>query len=219
MSKAVKTPTNVVSRLRYIRRRRRRALFFFLAILASTYIFLFLPLSLRQAQYSQLVEYDKSIEHLPTPRVFIAAMIANSASLLSKYWIPALLDLVSQLGKENVYVSILENESFDESKELLRTLERTLLQKGVLHTFRFEEGFRDGYTMKTEGLLTKVLGKQGSNDNWVMTDNGWAPRRINYLAELRNMVLEPLRKMTQKYDKVLFLNDVIFEVIRSSHII
>ena len=48
-----------------------------------------------------------------------------------------------------------------------------------------------------------------------MTDKGWFPRRISYLAQLRNLVLEPLYHSSHRFDKVLFLNDVIFSVIHS----
>src|SRR5579871_3770001 len=210
MSKSILNPVNVFSGHYSLRRRRRRALRSII-FLSFAFFFLVLPLTLQHSQHSQLCAYDQSIADLPLPKVFIAAMIANSAPLLRNYWIPALLDLVELLGSENVHVSILENESFDESRRLLQELQNILMQKGILHTFRFEEGFRDGYTMKTDGLLQRLLGKEGSNDNWIMTEDGWAPRRINYLAELRNMVLEPLRNSKQKFDKVLFLNDVIFE--------
>ena len=39
--------------------------------------------------------------------------------LLSKHWIPSLLGLIDKLGRENVFVSILENGSIDDTKELL----------------------------------------------------------------------------------------------------
>ena len=40
-------------------------------------------------------------------------------------------------------------------------------------------------------------------------------RRIPYLSRLRNWTLEPLQELAQqgeKFDKVLFLNDVVFTV-------
>jgi hypothetical protein len=60
--------------------------------------------------------------------------------------------------------------------------------------------------------LRRLLGREGTGDNWIMTDKGWFPRRISYLAELRNMVLEPLQNSSTQFDKVLFINDVIFSV-------
>jgi len=199
--------------------RRRRRILLLVLVTCVAYFFLYLPLSLRVLHYWKQDAYDRSIVQRPMPRVFIAAMIANSAPLLSNFWIPALLDLIGKLGRENVYVSILENESFDETRALLKDLQKTLAQRVVDNTFQFEEGCRDGYTMKTGGFLERVLGKVGTNDNWIHIKDGWQPRRISYLATLRNMVLEPLSKSPRKFDKVLFINDVIFEVDRSENLL
>lgn len=204
--------TNAVCFLRSLRRRRVRASFILLVV-ASLYLFVILPLSLRKAQRTELAEYDASIAHLPQPRVFIAAMLANCAPLLSKHWIPALLTLIDTLGHENVFVSILENGSVDETKKLLEELKRNLKQQGVSSSIRFEDDFRDGKTFQKDGLLDRLLGEQGTSDNWIETQAGWFPRRISYLAELRNMVLEPLRNTSRRYDKILFINDVIFSVL------
>lgn len=153
-----------------------------------------------------------SIANLPKPRVFIAAMLANCAPLLSQHWIPSLLRLVDLVGTENVFVSIVENGSVDETRVLLEGLERNLTDRGVGNTFRYEEDFRDGVTFQKEGLLTRLLGKEGTRDNWILTDKGWFPRRISYLAALRNMVIQPLHESTRQFDKILFINDVIFSV-------
>jgi hypothetical protein len=211
MSKSRLAFTNAVCLVRSLRRRRVRASVILLS-LAFVYLVVVLPLTLRGAQRNDLAAYDASIAHLPPPRVFVAAMLANCATLLSKHWIPALLGLIDKLGPDNVYVSILENGSADKTRDLLVELQTNLTRRGVEYSFRFEEGFRDGVTFQTDGLLRRLLGKEGTRDNWIMTDQGWFPRRISYLAELRNMVLEPLQKSSKRFDKVLFLNDVIFSV-------
>lgn len=209
--------TNAVCFLRSLRRRRVRASFILL-VLASVYLFVILPLSLRRAQRTELAAYDASIAHLPPPRVFIAAMLANCAPLLSKHWIPALLKLIDKLGPDNVFVSIVENGSVDETRGLLVELQGNLTQRRVAFSIRFEEDFRDGKTFQKNGLLERLLGDEGTGDNWIETDKGWFPRRISYLAELRNMVLEPLRNTSRHFDKILFINDVIFSVLLSAFI-
>jgi hypothetical protein len=176
------------------------------------YMLLIMPFSLRRWHCAEVAAYDTSIANLPPPRVFIAAMLANCAPLLSQHWIPALLKLVDKLGAENVFVSILENGSVDESRELLAGLEKNLTKRGVQCAFRYEENFRDGVAFQSDGLLNRILGKEGTGDNWIKTDEGWFPRRISYLAELRNMVLEPMIHSTRQFDKILFINDVIFSV-------
>ena len=100
----------------------------------------------------------------------------------------------------------------DETRELLMGLRANLTGRNVEFTFRFEDDFRDGVTFQTDGLLKRLLGTEGTGDNWIKTDKGWFPRRISYLAELRNMVVEPLQNSSRHFDKVLFINDVIFSV-------
>ena len=211
MSKSRLAFTNAVCFVRSLRRRRVRA-WLLLSFLTALYILCILPLSLRHAQRTQLAAYDASIAHLPQPKVFIAAMLANCAPLLSQHWIPALLALIDHLGPQNVYVSILENGSVDDTRKLLMGLRTNLTGRNVECTVRFEDDFRDGVTFQTDGLLERLLGREGTGDNWIRTDKGWFPRRISYLAELRNMVVEPLHNSSRHFDKVLFINDVIFSV-------
>jgi len=196
---------NVATLLRLVVRQRRLRVFVTLALLSILYFGMILPTTVRRAERRAVAVYDASTANLAPPRVFVAALMSNCAPLLMKYWIPALLRLVEKLGRDNVYVSILENGSFDETRNILANLETTLKQHGVMTSFRFEEDVNDA-------LLTRLLGKEGSGDNWVMTDQGWFSRRISYLAKLRNTVMEPLWNATTKFDKVLFLNDVIFSV-------
>jgi hypothetical protein len=210
-----KRPLTVSARiflLRTVRRRRVRTSLLLL-LPALLYFLLMLPLSLRHAHSSTLARYDASVSALPPPRVFVASMLANCAPLLRSHWIPSLLGLIDRLGPENVYVSILENGSVDDTRLLLQGLRSNLSVRGVPSSFRFEESFRDGVAFEREGgLLTRLLGEEGTGDNWIWTDSGWFPRRISYLAQLRNMVLEPLRQTSRTYDKILFINDVIFSV-------
>lgn len=52
---------------------------------------------------------------------------------------------------------------------------------------------------------------------WIFTGrgkSGWEIRRIPYLAKLRNKAMEPLRGLSpgEKFNKVLWINDVVFTV-------
>jgi hypothetical protein len=201
---------NVFSLIRSLRRRRGRTML--VLFLALAYILIILPFSFRRSQRAEVAAYDASISHLPPPRVFVAAMLANCAPLLTDYWIPSLFALIDKLGYRNVYISIVENGSVDDTRKTLLDMERILTQRQVPYTIRYEESFRDGRTFTDNGLLHRLLGQEGTGDNWMMTSSGWFPRRINYLSQLRNMVLEPLTTSSQAFDKILFLNDVIFSV-------
>jgi hypothetical protein len=213
MSKSRLAFTNAVCFLRSLRRRRVRASIILLSI-ALVYTFLILPFTLWRSQQSELSAYDESIAHLKPPRVFVAAMLSNFAPLLSSHWTPALLGLIAKLGPDNVFVSILENGSSDETREILKELQTNLTRQHVDHLFQFEENIRDGVSFQMDGFLERLLGKEGTRENWIMTDKGWFPRRISYLAQLRNRVLAPLQELPRRYDKVLFINDVIFSVLR-----
>jgi len=202
---------HAVNYLRLLRRRRLRVSTLII-VLALVYLVIILPLALRRIQHAELKAYDVSIAHLQQPRVFIAAILANCAPLLSNYWIPSLLSLMDKLGRDNVYVSILENGSVDDTRGLLKELEAKLLERRVSYSLQFEDQFRDGVAFQKHGLLQKLLGEEGTGDNWIMTDKGWFPRRISYLAQLRNMVIEPIKNSSRQFDKILFINDVIFSV-------
>ena len=106
-------------------------------------------------------------------------------------------------GPENVHVSIYESGSWDDSKEALRVLDHDLERRGVPRTVKLNE------TTHADEL------KQPATDGWIQTPRGKQElRRIPYLSKLRNLALEPLHSLGDrtKFDKVLFLNDVVFTV-------
>ena len=82
-------------------------------------------------------------------------------------------------------------------------LESDLERKGVQRTVKLSE------TTHADEL------KQPPTDGWIQTPRGKKElRRIPYLSKLRNLALEPLNQLGDrvKFDKVLFLNDVVFTV-------
>lgn len=114
-----------------------------------------------------------------------------------------MLGLVDYFGAENVYVSVYESGSWDDSKETLRVLDNDLERKGVRRTVRLNE------TTHADEM------RQPETDGWIQTPRGKTElRRIPYLSKLRNLALEPLNYLGDgtKFDRVLFLNDVVFTV-------
>ena len=114
-----------------------------------------------------------------------------------------MLDLVDYFGAENVYVSVYESGSWDDSKQALRVLDNDLERKGVRRTVRLNE------TTHADEM------QQPATDGWIQTPRGKTElRRIPYLSKLRNLALEPLNDSLDgaRFDKVLFLNDVVFTV-------
>ncbi|CAG8628674.1 7735_t:CDS:2 [Rhizophagus irregularis] len=117
--------------------------------------------------------------------IFIAANFYNNEDILPNFS-EQLLELVQILGPENVYISIFENGSKDNTKLFLQTLQSTLNSIDIANTIIIDD-----------------------------TPKYYIGRRIPYLANLRNRVLEPLLEQAEKenhFDKVLFFNDIIWKV-------
>lgn len=139
-------------------------------------------------------------------KIFIASIHWNNEPVLRSNWNQAVLGLVDYFGAENVYVSVYESGSWDDSKEALRALDNELGRKGVRRTVKLDE------TTHADEL------KQPATDGWIQTPRGKKElRRIPYLSKLRNVALQPLNSLgnSTKFDKVLFLNDVVFTVCSS----
>ncbi|KAF4428039.1 hypothetical protein CGCF415_v008198 [Colletotrichum fructicola] len=146
-----------------------------------------------------------------TQKVYIAGMHYNDGALIKEHWNAAVLGLVDALGRGNVFLSVYESGSWDESKVWLRQLDDELFKRGVrrnvvlderTHLQEVEEGEKDD----GGGGVTK--------EGWIMTPRGKREmRRIPFLARLRNLTLRDLWRLTDEgevFDTVLFLNDVVF---------
>jgi hypothetical protein len=136
-------------------------------------------------------------------RIFITAIAWNSEKELRGFWNDALVSLVQTLGAHNVYVSLAESGSyFDDTRGALSELVERLDHMGVANTVVTNEENHDA----VETDLIKTRGGET------------LPRRIPYLAKQRNIALQPLREQAKKgvwYDRILFLNDVMFTVRKS----
>lgn len=152
--------------------------------------------------------HARSLAVLPNPpRVFIASLHWNNEKILRSGWNRGVLDLVETLGPENVFVSVYESGSWDDSKGALHELDRKLAKRGVGKKIILD-------TETHADLIEAPPGEEG----WVTAPNGTqALRRIPYLSRLRNLSLEPLLELAKNgttFDHVLFLGDVIFSVRR-----
>ena len=134
-------------------------------------------------------------------RIFIAASLYDAGGLLLKgAWGKSVLDLLDILGNKNVYLSIYENES-DEGAQVA--------------SYQFEK--------KVQCPHSVVYDREFSMDEvptLTMPDGSERTKRIAYLAEMRNKALLPLEDdPTIKYDKLLFLNDVVFDPIDAAQLL
>ncbi|KAJ6454202.1 cryptococcal mannosyltransferase 1-domain-containing protein [Mycena sanguinolenta] len=119
-------------------------------------------------------------------KIYIAAMFYNNEGVLP-YWITEVTKTIKYLGTENVFVSIVESNSQDQTAHLLEEFDKTL---GTMHVKR------------------RIL----THDTSIVrpADMGTAPPRIQFLAAVRNLAMEPLVQHGG-YTRVIFSNDVFIE--------
>ncbi len=134
-------------------------------------------------------------------KVFIAASIhGKGGKLVDGAWGNAVLGLIELLGSENVFLSIYENDSGAEAQLAFRHFEdKVQCQRKLV--------FEDQLPIDE---LPKVTLPDGSH----------RVKRVAYLAEVRNRALRPLDEASNtKYDRLLFLNDVIFDPIDAAQLL
>lgn len=131
-------------------------------------------------------------------------------------WSAALVDLVKHLGPSNVYVSIVESGSQEDTKGALTDLKGELDALGVKNTISL------GIDVWEQAAELQDFPEEGEDrSGWIFTGrgkSGWEVRRIPYLAKLRNQAMEPLLGMSpgERFEKVLWINDVVFTVCTGS---
>ncbi|KAJ7149698.1 cryptococcal mannosyltransferase 1-domain-containing protein [Mycena filopes] len=119
-------------------------------------------------------------------KIFIATMFHNNAAVIP-HWTTEMAKVINYLGAENVFVSIVESYSDDDSAELLRGFEKTLEGMGVPHRILTDE----------TSIPRRITDETDMN-------------RIEFLAAVRNLALEPL-VANGGYDRLLFSNDVFIQ--------
>ncbi|PWO24881.1 adrenodoxin [Pyrenophora tritici-repentis] len=149
---------------------------------------------------------NPTIDHVaPRPeRVYIASLHWNNERILRSHWNDAVVALANALGRDNVFITVYESGSWDDSKGALKELDLAL----GAHNIR-----RNITLSPTTHLDEMSVSTRGQG--WVDTPRGRKElRRIPYLSRLRNLTLEPLRQLVlrgERFDKILFLNDVVFD--------
>ena len=133
-------------------------------------------------------------------KVFIAASIFDPKGNLARgAWGESLLSLIDLLGPSNVFLSVYENDAGPVAKAALKELEeKTVCQ----HSIVFEDKL-------PPDAVTEIQ----------LPDGTMRRRRIAYLAEVRNRALRPLDSSSTKFDKLLFLNDVMFDPVNAAQLL
>ena len=159
-----------------------------------------------KSTYPRLETTNRGQELTGVKNVYLASSQWNSGKLLEEHWVPSLLQLISDLGVANVsvFVSIYENGSWDSTKAVLQQLRQTLESSGVQHSVNIDDTSHE-----------QIIARNASSSGWLDTAYGREMRRIPYLASIRNEALKPLYTLSQsgaKFDKILYINDVVFSV-------
>lgn len=158
----------------------------------------------------QTVDDLEQIQSVHTSeRIYIASIHWNNEPILRSHWNEAVIQLAKTWGPKNIFVSVLESGSWDDTKGALHMLDVELGKIGVSRNITLSE-----ITHQDEIL------RSPSEDGWIETPRGQLElRRIPYLSQLRNKALRPLLELAQEgifFDKILFLNDVVFTVCPTS---
>lgn len=135
-------------------------------------------------------------------KIFIAASIYDKdGSLLAGAWGESVLKLLDILGNTNVFLSIYENESGDAAQTAQIGFERKVQ---CPHKIVYDKEF-----------------SMDDVDKITLPDGSARTKRVAYLAEVRNKALLPLMDAQGKviYDKLLFLNDVIFDPVEAAQLL
>lgn len=201
----------------------RPALYFaFLLLLIDT----ILLVHWRPPTYRAPFDHDRQWDAIPTPRTnttfFIASVHRNNEAVLRGGWNDALLSIISYLGADNVFISIVEGGSQDGTKDALRDLQQRLDERGVPNKVELGETVWE----QIQELDTRPDPDAPRKPGWIWWDDEkrYDLRRIPYLSRVRNQAMEPLASLAgddsgessntkgTRYDQVLWLNDVVFDV-------
>lgn len=126
----------------------------------------------------------------PESKIFITALHWNNEAILP-HWHREVLKLVELLGRQRVYVNILETGSWDSTKSLLSALDAELGGMGVARNVTL------GESTHGEFVARRPEGQEG----WVRTGRGREElRRIPFLAGLRNWGLSELRRLSEEVE-------------------
>lgn len=137
-------------------------------------------------------------------KVYITATLYDhEGELLSGDWARSVLYLIDILGPDNVFLSIYENNPDAKAQVAL-------------------DAFIQKVTCAHEILAEDV---DLADYPHVTTPDGQShPKRIAFLADLRNRALRPLENETSwayttRFDKLLYLNDVIFDPVDAANLL
>jgi hypothetical protein len=128
-----------------------------------------------------------------------ASIYDKGGKLCSGDWAKNVLELIQLVGPKNAFLSIYMNDSGPEAEKALGDLEKKVPCE---HALVFEDHLNVDHLPH------------------VTTPDGRARvKRIEYLAEVRNRALRMLESFNTTFDKLLYLNDVVFHPIDAAQLL
>ena len=144
--------------------------------------------------------------------VYVVSVHRNTEEIQRAAWNAAVENLARYLGPQRMFFSAFESGSQDGTKDQLRDLRARLDLLGVEHRIKL------GLTVWEQlNELDARPPPDRREEGWIWNSmtGTWDMRRIPYLSRVRNHAMGPLWEMERegrKFDKVLWLNDVVFDV-------
>lgn len=206
-------------------RLRRRRLQWILAtvpvvvvILVIIFTALFRPSYTKPPQHYKSLERTCKASRIPgrgninNEKIFIAASLHDpNGSLLGGKWADAIVQLVGLLGPENVHISVYENDPDAMAEASLQKL-RTRLTCKCESKLHLDKLFTRSVHAGNQSLISEHLPLEEIPIITIPSGEK-KTKRIVFLAEVRNRALRSLRDSSSKFDKLLYLNDVMFNPI------
>ena len=211
------------------RRRKRSVLrLIYWTVFAVPYICLVLVLcasiffpsyTVRPAHYNELRKraQENALPGRANPyseRVFIsAALYEEKGHLTSGVWGRKVLQLIDLLGADNVHLSIYEDNPDLKTKQSLVEFRETVPCKRFPCS-EFSLAHQTGNsTILFEELDLSTL------PHTTLPNGDERLKRIAFLSEVRNRALAPINNHGVKFDKVLFINDVVFDPVEATQLL
>ncbi|KAF5517783.1 Alpha-1,3-mannosyltransferase CMT1 [Colletotrichum aenigma] len=147
---------------------------------------------------------------------FIASIHRNNGALLAHPVSSNILKLVDYLGPDRVHFSAVESGSKDDTKARLSSLQEHLNAKGVSNTIILGKTAPEQLAeIHDRPPPSSGFGPPPPGWTWNPHENQFDMRRVTYLARERNRAMDPLAELLasqdRRFDKVIWLNDVVFE--------
>lgn len=154
-----------------------------------------------------------AVHQSPNNSVFIVSVHRNTEKIQREAWNEAVLELVDYLGAPNVHFSAVESGSQEGTKDALMELKEGLDARGITNDISL--GMTVWEQLDEIDARPDPTAPREPGWIWNTREDHFELRRIPYLSRVRNQAMAPLKQLEEqgrRFNKVLWLNDVVFDV-------